>query len=177
MICQVEDYQNILKLNHIIFWKTVIRTSNFIYVNYFNWLSFLAVVSPKLQKMTPSTFSAQTVAFIFIFENSQNSFTCGSPSYGLLWSVKYLNFGEKLSIRTVHHAFLESRHPKVTKNPYYVSSPKGEPEKGISHGLIPLCRGLFIYYFKISPPIYAVLSFLKIVSTLKDTPFHISMES
>ena len=129
MICQVEDYQNILKLNHIIFWKTVIRTSNFIYVNYFNWLSFLAVVSPKLPKMTPSTFSALTVAFIFIFENSHNSFTCGSPSYGLLWSVKYLNFGEKLSIRTAHHAFLESRHPKVTKNHTMFRPLKGNQKK------------------------------------------------
>ena len=39
-----------------------------------------------------------------------------------------------------------------------------------------MCRGLYIHYFKISP-ISAVLSFLKIISTLKDTPSHISMDS
>ena len=38
-------------INHIIFWKTVIRTFRFIYVNCFNRLRFLAEVSTKLQKM------------------------------------------------------------------------------------------------------------------------------
>ena len=32
------------------------------------------------------------------------------------WSVKYLKFGQKLLIRTVHHTFLERRHPEVPKN-------------------------------------------------------------
>ena len=38
-------------INHIIFWKTVIRTFISIYVNCFNRLRFLAEVSTKLQKI------------------------------------------------------------------------------------------------------------------------------
>ena len=74
--------------------------------------------------MTPlfsSTLSALFVTFIFVFENSQNSFSCGLP-FGLFWSVKYLSFGQKLPIGTAHYAFLTSKLPEVTKNPYYVLS-------------------------------------------------------
>ena len=67
---------------------------------------------------------------MIVFENSQNSCSCHSP-FGLFWSVKYLNFWPKLPIRTAHHTFLESRHPEVIKNPYYVLFPKGA-KKGIS---------------------------------------------
>ena len=67
------------------------------------------------------------VTFIFIFENSQNSFSCG-PHFGPFWSVKYLNFG--------HDIFLESRHAEVTKNPYYVLSPKWGQIKVSAHGLL-----------------------------------------
>ena len=66
--------------------------------------------------------------FIIEFENTQNSFSCG-PSFGPFWSVKYLNFGQKLPIWTTHHTFLESRHPEVTKNPCYVLSPVGSKKK------------------------------------------------
>ena len=45
-----------------------------------------------------------------------------SPPFGSFWSVKYLNFEQKLLIRTNHPTFLENRHPEVTKNPYYVLS-------------------------------------------------------
>ena len=38
-------------INHIIFWKSVMKTFRCIYVNGFNKLSFLAVVGTKLQKM------------------------------------------------------------------------------------------------------------------------------
>ena len=38
-------------INHIIFWKTVIKTFRSIYVNCFNILRFLAEVSTKLQKI------------------------------------------------------------------------------------------------------------------------------
>ena len=38
-------------INHIIFWKTEMKTFRSIYVNYFNTLGFLAEVSTKLQKM------------------------------------------------------------------------------------------------------------------------------
>ena len=40
-------------------------------------------------------------------------------SFGLFWSVKYLNFWEKVPIWTAHQTFLESRHPEVTKNLYH----------------------------------------------------------
>ena len=74
------------------------------------------------------------VTFIFVFENSKNSFSCGPP-FDPFSSVKYLNFGQKLSIGTAHHTFLESRHPEVTKNPYYVLFPKGRQKKVSAHGL------------------------------------------
>ena len=45
------------------------------------------------------------------------------------WSVKYLNFGQQLPIWTPHHTFLESWHPEVTKNPYYILSPEGRQKK------------------------------------------------
>ena len=37
-----------------------------------------------------------------------------------------------LPIRTAYYTFLEIRHPEVTKNPYQVLFPKGEPKRGIS---------------------------------------------
>ena len=78
-----------------------------------------------------STFYALFVTFIFLFENSQNSFSCGLL-FGPFWSVKYLNFGQTLPIRTAHYAFLKSKDPEVTKNPYYVLSLSAEPKKDIS---------------------------------------------
>ena len=58
------------------------------------------------------------VTFIFVFENSQNSFSC-APPFSPFWSVKYLNF----------------RHPEVTKNPYYVLPPERSQKKVSAHGL------------------------------------------
>ena len=52
-----------------------------------------------------------------------------------LWSIlvcKIPHFGQKLPIRTAHQFFLESRHPEVIKNPYYVLSPKRSQKKGLS---------------------------------------------
>ena len=62
------------------------------------------------------------------FENSQNSFSCGPP-LGPFWHVKHLNFRQKLP--KDHHTLLESRHPEVTKNPYYALFPEGS-QKSIS---------------------------------------------
>ena len=59
------------------------------------------------------------VTFIFVFENSQNSFSCG-PTFGPFLYLKYLNFGQMLPIRTSHHTFLDSIHSEVFKNLYYV---------------------------------------------------------
>ena len=93
--------------------------------------------------MTPffsSTFSALTVCNIqFVFENNQNSFSC-DPPFGSFWSVKYLNFGQKLPIRTAHHTFAEIRHTEVTKNLYCVLSPEGSQEKVSAHGLLELLK-------------------------------------
>ena len=77
------------------------------------------------------------VTFIFALGNSQNSFSCG-PLFCPFWSVKYLNFGQKLPFQTTYHTFLESRQrPEVTKNPYDVLSPEGIQKKVSAHGLIP----------------------------------------
>ena len=132
-------------INHTIFWKSVMRTFRCIYINCFNRFRFLAKVSSKLWKCTflenwrtitqernmnkwpyflHLLFPLQLfVAFMFGFENVQNSFSCG-PRFGPFWSVKYLNFEQKLPIRTIHHNFLESRHTEVTKYPYYILSPE-----------------------------------------------------
>ena len=80
-----------------------------------------------------TSFSLSTFSFIFVFENSQNSMSCGHP-FGPFWSVKYLNFGQKLPIQTARYTFLESRHPEVTKNPYYDLSPEGSLKKVPAHG-------------------------------------------
>ena len=49
---------------------------------------------------------------------------------------KIPQFWAKLAIRTAHHTLLESRHPKATKNPYYVLSPKGSQKIVSPHGLL-----------------------------------------
>ena len=51
------------------------------------------------------------------------------PPFGPFWSGKYINFGQKLPIWTAHHTFLESRQSEVTKNPNYVLSREGSPER------------------------------------------------
>ena len=43
----------------------------------------------------------------------------------------HLNFGQTQPIRATHHTLLESRHPEVTKNPYYALFPEGS-QKSIS---------------------------------------------
>ena len=74
-------------------------------------------------QMTPLFFIyffALFVTFIFVFENSQNSFSFGPP-FNPFWSEKYLNFGKKLLIRKSHHTFLERR----TTNRCFVLSLEG----------------------------------------------------
>ena len=74
------------------------------------------------------------ITFVFVFENCQNSFSCG-PTFGPFWSVKYLNFGQKLPIWTAQHTFLESRHSEVFENLYYVLSPEEIQREVSAHGL------------------------------------------
>ena len=134
------------------------RTFRCIYVNYFNGLRFLAKISTKFKKILifrqfkdhnlRVKYGNSTndpifyllfplylfVTFIFVFENSQNSFSCSS-TFGPFWSVKYLNCGQKLPIRTFNHTFLESRQPEVFKNLYYVLPPKKIQKKVSAHRL------------------------------------------
>ena len=108
----------------------------------------MRIYRPQLRKETlkldkgphffSSAFSNLTVTSIFLFENGQNPFCCG-PSFVPFWSVKYINFGQKLPIRTAHQFFLESRHPEITKNPYCFV-PRVQPKKGSGHGLNYVCR-------------------------------------
>ena len=146
-------------MNHIIFWESLMRTFRCIYVNCFNRLRCLVAISTKLQrKHFFGQFKVHNsgrkkrklynwphflnlffplwlfVTFIFVFENSQNSFSCGPP-FGLFWSVKFLNLGQKIPIRTAHQTFLESKHHGVTKNPYYVLSPDDSQKKVWVHGV------------------------------------------
>ena len=50
------------------------------------------------------------------------------------WSVKHLNFGQKIPNRTVQHTFVEGRHTEVTKNQYYFLSARVS-QKVSAHGL------------------------------------------
>ena len=68
--------------------------------------------------------------------NLHSTFWLNIVSY--LIPVKYLNFGQKLTFWTICHTFLESRHPKVTKTPYYILSPEGSQKKVSAHGLYAL---------------------------------------
>ena len=123
------------------------RTFRCIYGNCCQRLRFPAEVSTKLHEMHlfrqfkdhklgkkyetrqittffSSSFSTLFVTFILVFKNSQNSFSCGLP-FGPFWSVKYLNFGQKLPLRTAHHTFIKRSHPGFTKNLHYILSTKG----------------------------------------------------
>ena len=54
------------------------------------------------------------------------------------WSIlvcKIPQFWARLPIQTMHHTFLESRHPEVTINPYYVLSREWSQKKVSAHGL------------------------------------------
>ena len=109
-------------INHIIFWKSVMRTFRWIYANCFNRSEFLAEITTVLQNMHlfgqfkdhnsgrkhgniqmtsffASTFCTLTVFNgLFLFEDTRNSFPC-RPPFGQFCSVKYLSFGQKLQFR------------------------------------------------------------------------------
>ena len=102
------------------------RTLRCIYVNCFNRLIYFPEVNTKVEKMHfykwplfSSTFSALTVCNIhFLYLKIVKIHFNVVPPFGPFWSVKHLNFGQRLPIRTTYHTLLESRHPEVTKNPY-----------------------------------------------------------
>ena len=82
----------------------------------------------KMTSFFSSAFSTLFEAFIFVFQNSRNSFACGLP-FGPFWSVKYLNLGQKLPIRTAHHIFLVVYTLRLLK--IYIFVPRGGAKRGI----------------------------------------------
>ena len=55
-----------------------------------------------------------------------------------LWSIlvsKIPQFWAKATASEDHHTLLESRHPEVTENSYYDSSPERSQKKVLAHGL------------------------------------------
>ena len=66
------------------------------------------------------------VAFNFVLESSQNSFSVHKSYHQLCRKhliCKRWNSGQKLlTIQTAYDNFLESKHPEDTKNQYYVQS-------------------------------------------------------
>ena len=93
-----------------------------------SWIFARILITNINHEFVLSTFSTLTVCNILAFENSQNLFSCGPP-FGPFCSAKYLNIEQKLLIRTVYHTFLESKHPEVTKNPYYVLFLEGSKKR------------------------------------------------
>ena len=119
----------------------------------------------------------KTVSNIHFYIWKWSKFIFSPPP--LLWSivVKYFNFEQKLPIGTVHHIFLESRHPEVTKNSYYVLYPKGIQKKVSANWLIPVCRCVYVCtsvqmstISKSIPPLSAALLVLKIIWPLRFLP-------
>ena len=89
--------------------------------------------------MTPifsSIFSALTaLTFIFSFENSQNLFSCCLPLYSIV-VCKTPQFWAKATDSDNASCFSESRHPKVTKNPYYILSLEWSQKNVSAHGVV-----------------------------------------
>ena len=130
-------------INHSIFWKSVMITFRWIYVNGFllaleqnckkctflyNLMTITQEGNMKTRRMTSfflSIFSTLTVCYIHFCIWKWSKFILCGPPFGPFWSVKCLNFGVKLPIQTSNHTFLESRHPEVTKNTYFILSPEG----------------------------------------------------
>ena len=107
-----------------------------------------------------STFSALTVCKIHFYIWQWSKFIFMWSPFNLFWSVKYLNFGQKLPIRTAHHTFIESRHPKITKNPYYVFSPKGAKKMYQVMGSYRCAEVSVSTISKSIPPFFAAPTFL-----------------
>ena len=70
------------------------------------------------------------------------------PPFDLFWSVKY---------RIIYITKIHITKSRLLKNPYHVLFPKESLKMVSAHGLIPVCRGVYILYFKINPPIFSPL--------------------
>ena len=68
-----------------------------------------------------------SVKFIFAFDNSQNSFSCGPP-FDRFWSVELL--AEAINLGN-DHTFIKTKHPEVAKNSCYFC-PHKRAKNGIS---------------------------------------------
>ena len=86
----------------------------------------LRIWSHLLKKSLMENFIFCAVIYVNCF--NQVRFLTVVPPFGPFWSVKYLNFGQKLLIWTAHYTFLESRHPGATKN-LYVLFPEGNQKR------------------------------------------------
>ena len=73
----------------------------------------------QMAPFSSSAFPALTVIFIFVFENSQNYFHVVPPWFLLVCKIQQF-WAKAENLNTTHHSFLESRHLKVTKNPYNI---------------------------------------------------------
>ena len=67
-----------------------------------------------------STFSALPACNIPFWICEYLKFIFQFHYFGPFWSVKYLNFCQKLQIWKAHNALPERKYPQVTKNLYYV---------------------------------------------------------
>ena len=88
----------------------------------------------EAREMTPSfssPFSTLTVC---------NSHFCISKysKFIFMWSILFCRtpqFRQKLPIWTVYYSFLETKHPEVTENSYYVLFPEGSQKNVSVYGL------------------------------------------
>ena len=103
-------------INNINFWKCVTRPFRCIYGNLFNQLRFLAEVSTKLQKMhfldnlrTIHFWIWKCLNFAFVWSPRWSILVCKIPQF----LPKSYRFRQLIT-------FLESRHPEITNNLYYV---------------------------------------------------------
>ena len=64
------------------------------------------------------------------------------------WPVKNPSFGKKLPLQTTHHTFLESRHPEVIKNSYYVLSPMFCPSGKVQYLTLDLPKSFFLWIIR-----------------------------
>ena len=99
--------------------------------------------------------SAQNCRKSIFLDNLRTISQEGSmETFGLFWHVKYLNFDQKLPIRQPIIFF-----QKEDKTPYHVLSPIGNQEKVSANAIIPVCRGVYIHYFKINPSTFGCTLF------------------
>ena len=137
----------------VIFWKSVMRTFLLPSAQYYKKMHIFWQFkdhnsgrqhgNKTNHPIFSFTFSAPVVYNIYFCISKYSKFIFMSFPFGLFWSVKYLNFRQKLPMWTAHHTFLESRHPEVTKNLNYVLLSEGSQKKVSAHGAFWLTPAVF----------------------------------